>query len=258
MEPYDTQVALVDVLFLFSITDYASKPWLDAGFTVMSVDTQHHSFFSTKVHRSSGGAHYKTNCRAESLQEVFKGLKPALVIAFPPCTDLAVSGAAHFKKKLERNPGFQEEAVALCRIAETFDCPYMIENPVSVLSTLWRKPDHIFHPWEYGGYIGQEHGEHPDYPEHIAPFDAYPKKTCLWTSEGFTMPAKHPVKPEEGYSRQHNKLGGSGMKTKNIRSASPRGFFIGVFLANVGRVAKERGYSFASVSEGITSALGMN
>jgi hypothetical protein len=110
--------------------------------------------------------------------------------------------------------------------------PFFIENPVSRLATLWRKPDHCFHPYEYGGYICKSNAEHPTWPEYIAPRDAYPKKTCLWTGNGFTMPYRLPVEPEQGYSKQHRKLGGKSMKTKNIRSATPRGFASAVYYAN--------------------------
>ena len=62
--------------------------------------------------------------------------------------------------------------------------------------------------------------------------DAYPKKTCLWTGNGFTMPWTDPVQPEDGHSRQHLKLGGKSAKTKNIRSATPRGFARAVYEFN--------------------------
>ena len=90
----------------------------------------------------------------------------------------------------------------------------------------------IFHPYEYGGYIPQQDATHPQWPDHIAPRDAYPKKTCLWTGGGFVMPETKPVEPENGYSRQHKTLGGKSLKTKNIRSATPRGFAQAVFDAN--------------------------
>ncbi len=58
------------------------------------------------------------------------------------------------------------------------------------------------------------------------------KKTCLWTGNGFTMPWKDPVQPEEGHSRQHKKLGGKSQRTKDIRSATPRGFATAVYEFN--------------------------
>ena len=110
--------------------------------------------------------------------------------------------------------------------------PYFIENPVSVLATKWRKPDYNFHPYEYGGYISDDQAEHPRWPEYIAARDAYPKKTCLWTGGGFNMPWTDPVAPEQGHSRQHLKLGGKSQRTKDIRSATPRGFATAVYEFN--------------------------
>lgn len=89
----------------------------------------------------------------------------------------------------------------------------------------------MFHPYEYGGYLPTI-DEHPIYPEYIKPRDAYPKKTCIWSGGGFCMPEKKPVAVMPGYSDQHNKLGGKSLKTKNIRSATPRGFANAVFIAN--------------------------
>lgn len=100
-------------------------------------------------------------------------------------------------------------------------------------------------PWAMAGYechcydIQHEGDVVETYPNggmirylNIAPRDAYPKKTCLWTGNGFNMPYWLPVPVEEGYSRQHKKLGGKSMCTKNIRSATPRGFALAVFEAN--------------------------
>ena len=157
-------------------------------------------------------------------------------MAFPVCTDMAVSGAAHFKRKAERDPEFQTKAVQYAKwCGELFDAlgvPYFVENPVSVLATKWRKPDHSFHPYEYGGYINDDQAEHPRWPEYIAAKDAYPKKTCLWTGNGFVMPWTDPVQPEQGYSTQHKKLGGKSQRTKDIRSATPRGFAKAVYEFN--------------------------
>ena len=159
----------------------------------------------------------------------------SFVFGFPECTDLAVSGAAHFASKRASNPFFQDEAMVLVRLVESlgaaFDCPWALENPVSVISTKWRKPDFKFHPYEFGGYL-PENDAHPKYPEYIKPRDAYPKKTCIWHGGGFIEPIKKPVYVVPGYSDQHKKLGGKSIKTKNIRSATPRGFALAVFEAN--------------------------
>ena len=80
-----------------------------------------------------------------------------LMIAHPPCTHLAVSGARWFKDKR------QEQADALDFVRALLDAPIpriALENPVSVISTKIRKPDQIIQPWQFG------HGE--------------TKATCLW------------------------------------------------------------------------------
>ena len=82
-----------------------------------------------------------------------------LMIAHPPCTDLAVSGAAWFKEKIA--DGRQQRALNF--VQALMDLPISkicIENPVSVISSKIRKPDQIIQPWQFG------HGE--------------TKKTCLW------------------------------------------------------------------------------
>ena len=166
------------------------------------------------------------------IREIVKDHDVVFVAGFPPCTDLAVSGAAHFASKAEKDKHFQAKAaqvVGQCHIvAEMVGAPYIIENPVSVLASLWRKPCFTFDPYQFGGYLPED-DEHPQYPDYILPRDAYPKKTCLWTGGGFAMPEKKPVLCPPGYSQQHSRLGGKSLKTKNIRSATPRGFAQAVF-----------------------------
>jgi len=80
-----------------------------------------------------------------------------LMIAHPPCTHLAVSGARWFKDKQ------QEQAEALDFVRVLLDAPVpriALENPVSIISSRIRKPDQIVQPWMFG------HGE--------------TKATCLW------------------------------------------------------------------------------
>ena len=229
------------VISLYDYTGEALIPWAKAGYTCYAFDIQHDAKTTRKEHFDSGGMIRYVNADLHK-QETFHSLlsvfrnKVVFGMAFPVCTDLAVSGAAHFKRKAKANPKFQWEAtrhaVRCSYLFEDLEIPYFIENPVSVLSTLWRKPNHSFHPWHYGGYIPEADAQHPKWPDYIAPRDAYPKKTCLWTGNNFRMPIKLPVKPEDGHSRQHLKLGGKSMKTKNIRSATPRGFAKAVWQAN--------------------------
>jgi site-specific DNA-cytosine methylase len=82
-----------------------------------------------------------------------------LMIAHPPCTHLAVSGARHFEAK--RADGRQQAALDFVRMLMDAPIPMIaIENPVSIISSAIRKPDQIIQPWQYG------HGE--------------TKATCLW------------------------------------------------------------------------------
>tara|TARA_A200000159_G_scaffold142491_1_gene146023 strand:- start:217 stop:954 length:738 start_codon:yes stop_codon:yes gene_type:complete len=232
------------VISLYDYTGEALKPWADAGYECYAFDIQHDKHEITKEYsrkHMSGSIEYlhadlHDPDDLNAIHDAFKELDVVFAMAFPVCTDMAVSGAAHFKRKAEANPSFQDEAVSYAvwcaRLFNSLGVPYFIENPVSVLATKWRKPDYSFHPYQYGGYIPDDQATHPVWPDYIAPKDAYPKKTCLWTGNGFTMPWTDPVEPELGHSRQHLKLGGKSMKTKNIRSATPRGFAQAVYEFN--------------------------
>lgn len=220
-------------IFLYDLTGIMAKPWIDAGYECWCFDGQHkRGITKDGLHVKVGMWIYTTSAHAISMI-VGDGVK--FVFGFPECTDLAVSGSRHFAKKLEHDPQCQERAAGLAMlvedVAKEYGCPWGAENPVSVLSTLWRKPNFSFHPWEFGGYL-PENDEHPQYPEYIKPRDAYPKKTCIWCGDGFIEPIRKPVPCESGYSDQHKKLGGKSLKTKNIRSATPRGFAMAVFEAN--------------------------
>lgn len=232
------------VISLYDYTGEALKPWADAGYQCYAFDIQHDKHKTTKEYSRKNKSGFIEYLHADlhdpddlnAIHDAFKDLDVVFAMAFPVCTDMAVSGAAHFKRKAEANPSFQDEAVSYAvwcaRLFNSLGVPYFIENPVSVLATKWRKPDYSFHPYEYGGYIPDDQATHPVWPDYIAPKDAYPKKTCLWTGNGFTMPWTDPVEPEQGHSRQHLKLGGKSMKTKNIRSATPRGFAQAVYEFN--------------------------
>lgn len=82
-----------------------------------------------------------------------------LMIAHPPCTHLAVSGARHFAEK--RLDGRQQSAISFFLKLAKAEIPRIaIENPVCIMSSIWRKPDQVIQPWQFG------HGE--------------TKATCLW------------------------------------------------------------------------------
>lgn len=105
---------------------------------------------------------------------------------------------------------------AAIKLGERIKAPYIIENPVSTISSYWRKPDYSFNPFEYAGYEGG--GD-----------DLYTKKTCLWTNGNFKMPEPRPRKPEKG-SMMH--LMPPSPDRANLRSATPMGFARAVFEAN--------------------------
>lgn len=216
-------------VFLFDLTGMMAEPWLAAGFTCYIVDIQHD--YGIHVDKANPklirvGADIRNGWLPPS--EITNRI--AFVAAFPECTNVAVSGA--FLEKGARALSLSLDLFATSEeVAKWSGAPYFIENPVSTFSTYCGKPDYIFNPYEYGGYL-PHNDRHPRWPSYIAPRDAYPKKTCLWTGGGFIMPKPIPVTPEPGYSQQHTKLGGKSQKTKNIRSATPRGFAMAVYLAN--------------------------
>jgi hypothetical protein len=182
------------VISLYDYTGEAVKPWAEAGYECHCYDIQHQGNI-VDLYPSGGSISY-LNADLHDPDSVialcYKYMgKPVLFgMAFPVCTDMAVSGAAHFERKRQVDPDFQNKAVEYAvwcsQIFENLGVPYFIENPVSVLSTLWRRPDYTFQPYEYGGYIPEAEAEHPVWPEYIAPRDAYPKKTCLWVQDACT------------------------------------------------------------------------
>lgn len=219
-------------IFLCDLTGIMGEPWLQAGYKIVLVDPQHEQ---TSI---NGGVERISGTIMEAMprvSQIIKNENVVFVFGFPPCTDVAVSGAAHFESKRQKDPYFQAKAALVaeqCRmVGECAGVPWGFENPVSIFSSIFGKSQHSFHLFEYGGYLPEDDA-HPLYPELIKPRDAYPKKTCIWCGNGFVMPETNKVDVEPGYSDQHKKLGGKSLKTKNIRSATPRGFAKAVFLAN--------------------------
>lgn len=225
------------VVSLFDESGNMGRPWAEAGSSVHCFDIENTGKDVEYVGRGTITYYDLDLSQDNNIRLIAAVLKPDIIFGFPPCTDLAVSGAMHFDKKRQKNPGFQNEAVALARQVEKLgrltNAPWFAENPVSALATLWRKPDEYFHPYEYGGYLPED-DIHPRWPDYIAPRDHYRKKTCLWTGNGFIMPPKKCLGDPGEDSIQHRKLGGKSAKTKQIRSETPRGFAIAVKEANYG------------------------
>jgi len=108
-----------------------------------------------------------------------------MVIAFPPCTHLAVSGARWFKEK--QADGRQAEAIEFFMWLATYPVRKLaIENPIGIMSTHFRKPDQIIQPWQFG------HGE--------------TKATCLWLKG---LPKLEPTNIVEGRESRIHKMGPS-------------------------------------------------
>lgn len=103
-----------------------------------------------------------------------------LMIAHPPCTHLAVSGARWFKEKREA----QAEALEFVRRLLDSDIPRIaLENPISIISSKIRKPDQIIQPWQFG------HGE--------------TKATCLWLKN---LPKLEPTNVVDGREARVHKM----------------------------------------------------
>lgn len=208
------------VVSLFDFTGNMLQPWHEAGAVCHLFDIQHgrgKSRLDMYCHRADLSA-------SEFVLETLEGQNVDFLSCFPPCTHLAVSGARWFKGKglraLEESLSYFSTCI---EVAEALDCPYMIENPMSTISTYWREPDYKFHPCHYSGYVGGE--------------ENYTKETWLWTGNGFVMPPKKMSgdlfdMPDTTYIHHQP----PGEERANIRSATPMGFAKAVFEANHARV----------------------
>jgi len=197
------------VLSLCDYTGNIVEPWRQNGYECWIVDLKHPSGITEESGLVKVGADIRGWLPPRADYQI--------VFAAPPCTHLAVSGARWFTEKGLRSLIEGLQLVETCRlIAEWTEAPYMIENPVSTLSTYWRKPDFTFDPCDYGGYLNP-------------PSDHYTKKTCLWTGHGFKMPPKRPVKPAK---RSWIHLLPPSENRGDLRSATPLGFAWAVFEAN--------------------------
>ena len=173
------------ILDLCGGTGAWSKPYKDAGYEVVIVDVdQDVRLFHTtaKIHG---------------------------ILAAPPCTHLAGSGARWWAEKGQDALLESLSIVDACLRIVLLTQPkwWCLENPVGRLVHFIGKPKMYFDPCEYG--------------------DAYTKKTCLWRD--FNEPVKNPVEPTEG-SKMH-KIWGEG-DGKMLRSITPPGFSQAFFVAN--------------------------
>lgn len=129
-----------------------------------------------------------------------------LIIAHPPCTHLCVSGARHFAAK--RADGRQKQGIDLFMSVvdgcNKYSPSWAIENPIGIMSRLYRKPDQIIQPWQYG------HGE--------------TKATCLWLNN---LPLLTPTAVVEGRENRCHRMPPSKDRWKK-RSATYPGIAVAI------------------------------
>lgn len=153
-----------------------------------------HEAYSCDIEPCSGG-HPEWHLQVDAL-ELLK-MKWDVILAFPPCTHLAVSGARYFEQK--RKDGRQQAAIDFFMRFANADCPKIaIENPVGIMSSVWRKPDQIIQPWQFG------HGE--------------TKKTCLWLKG---IPLLVPTNIVDGREQRIWKMPPSEDRAKNRAKTFP-------------------------------------
>ena len=137
-----------------------------------------HEAYSCDILECSGGHpewHFRKDV-SELLEE-----KWDMIISFPPCTYLTVTGNRWFnierygEKATERHKN-RKEAIDFFMLFANANCEkIVIENPVGVMSSLWRKPNQIINPFQFG--------------------DPFEKKTCLWIKGVQDLKATNIVKP---------------------------------------------------------------
>lgn len=200
------------VISLFDDSGNLMVPWIEAGFECYLYDVLnpvggHHE---GRIHRLYADLTQPLVCPVDPA-------RVALVSCHPPCDHLAVSGARWFRGKglraLEVSVAMFATAAEFC---EAVGAPYMIENPVGVMSTYWRKPDYTYQPFEYTKLDAR---------------DNYTKRTCLWTGNGFVMPeSRQDLTLPPPDNRIH--AAPPGPTRAYFRSITPQGFGRAVFEAN--------------------------
>jgi len=155
-----------------------------------------HEAYSCDIVDCSGGYpewHIKSDVAAVLFYQEWD-----IVVAFPPCTHLAVSGARWFKQK--QADGRQQKAIDFFMMFANYPCEKKsIEQPISIMSTRYRKPDQIIQPWQFG------HGE--------------TKSTCLWL---FGLPKLEPTNIVDGREQKVWKMPPSENRAK-LRSKTYSG-----------------------------------
>ena len=200
------------VVSLFDYSGVMLRPWADDGYTCWAVDMEH----PIQSVEQDGINLIRHDLTVPWLPP-FSNSDIEFVAAFPPCDHLAVSGARWFKGKglraLARSVELFATAAEFCEWA---NAPYLIENPVSTISTYWRKPDMTFSPHEYAGWCEE---------------DNYTKKTCLWVGGGFVTPTPCASYSGDPPDDRIHKMAPSPDRAA-MRSQTPKGFALAVYAAN--------------------------
>ena len=138
-----------------------------------------HQAYSCDIMDCSGG-HPEWHIKGDVLKVLDNGWD--IMIGFPPCTHLSSSGARWFHEK--RKDGRQQESIDFFMSLVNSNIHHIaIENPIGIMSSIYRKPDQIIQPWQFG------HGE--------------TKATCLWLKN---LPKLKPTNVVEGREQRIWKL----------------------------------------------------
>jgi hypothetical protein len=208
----------VNVISICDRTGIAVQPWAEAGYPCTLIDIQHPRGVSRHENITVVGA------SVYELHPYHRWMPQgpvAMVFAFPPCTDLTFSGQ---RWRRENGPsataeGFRLFAACwdLCRFYEKErGAAWCLENPKGIPNS-WCKPDHVFHPWQYG--------------------DNESKETHLWSGGGFIMPAPSVLLKPADVQQSVWEMA-PGPERANKRSQTPPGFSRAVFDVNEPAIRK--------------------
>jgi len=223
---------------VLSLCDYSgtwAKPYADAGHTVFLVDPKHRPSDGEDVWTFEDGMMRCCDTARGFLHMLRQGwVKPDfdVILAAPPCTDFASSGARWWSDK--DNDGRTDASVQIVHdILDIIDLVeptvWALENPVGRIASLVPALDRwklIFNPCDYAGFA-----DDPD-------SEAYTKKTCIWGKFNADLPTdpRTPVyvtaSNGDRYAPIMMATGGKSARTKELRSNTPTGFSRAFFRAN--------------------------
>ena len=154
------------ILSLFDRSGVMVAPWRARDFRTLTVD----------LHPAThDGPSLQADLDDPAVWAGLRALQPAAIFAFPPCTDLAASGARWWAAKDARDPDTLpraiRRAVRVEEMGNALGVPFMIENPIGRLATKWRPSDWKFDPCDFAGFAEDPAEE------------AFTKRTCIWTGD---------------------------------------------------------------------------